>query len=209
MKSMYSWPSSSMRVEPVPRAIASPAMRAKDWLPGATYRRSWATMRCDRGPTSRIIGAGAARPAHSVGGVPWVRRGPVLLSPSPRRSVQEPERQVGGDARCRLVAVEREARPGVHVQQDGVARGRDDHVAAVDLEPERRGRAAHEARQAPLVERMASQALLLVIEPAEPRRRAVRATADADAVKLDEIALHVRLEDRTRDGPSREQGERL
>src|SRR2546422_9724777 len=161
MKSMYSLPSSSMRVEPVPRAIASPAMRAKDWLPGATCSRSWATMRCDRGPTSRrsVMVAGAARPEDSVGGLrqgaTWLRpshhspfqrggrpedsvgglrQGATWLRPSwhysfhCRPGVQEPERQVGRDARRRLVAVEREARPGVHVQQHGRARGRDDRV---------------------------------------------------------------------------------
>src|SRR2546422_9676724 len=214
MKSMYSLPSSSMRVEPVPRAIASPAMRAKDWLPGATCRRSWATMRCDRGPTSRrsVMVAGAARPEDSVGGLrhgaTWLRpshpppcqrggRAPgrlrgwpetrcdlapslMALFISQQAGVQEAERQVGGDALRRLVAVEREARPGVHVQQHGRARRRNDHVPAVHLEAERHRRAAHEAREAPLVERMAGQALVLVVEPAEPRRRAVPAPG-ADA----------------------------
>src|SRR3989449_6192681 len=99
MKSMYSLPSSSMRVEPVPRAIASPAMRAKDWLPGATCRRSWATMRCDRGPTSRrsVMVAGAARPEDSAGGL---RHGATWLRPSHhspfQRGAARPEDSVGG-----------------------------------------------------------------------------------------------------------------
>src|SRR5205807_2607594 len=80
----------------------------------------------------------------------------------------------------------------------GRARRRNDHVPAVHLEAERHRRAAHKAREAPLVERMAGQALVLVVEPAEPRRRVVR-PAGADAVELHEVAVHVRLEDRAAD----------
>src|SRR5712691_5943811 len=159
-------------------------------------------MCCERGPTSRrsVMVAGSASPACSVGGLfqePWASSRPA----------KEAERQVGGDALRRLVAVEREARPGVHVQQHGRARRRDDHVPAVHLEAERHRRAAHEAREAPLVERMAGQALVLVVEPAEPRRP-VR-PAGADAIELHEVAVHVRLEDRAGDPAGREPLERL
>src|SRR6266581_3047527 len=155
-----------------------------------------------------------AREPGRLRGWPETRCEPALFLmarsiPSPSSgAVQEAERQVGGDALRRLVAVEREARPGVHVQQHGRARRRDDHVPAVHLEAERHRRAAHEAREAPLVERMAGQALVLVVEPAEPRRRVVR-PAGADAVELHEVAVHVRLEDRAGDPARREPLERL
>src|SRR5437867_10411240 len=55
MKSMYSLPSSSTSVQPSPRAIATPAVRANDCSPGAMWRRSWATISRERGPTSRQI----------------------------------------------------------------------------------------------------------------------------------------------------------
>src|SRR5207249_4610638 len=172
MKSMYSLPASSMRVEPVPRATPSPAMRATDWLTGATCRRSWATMRCDRGPTSRRsdMVAGAARPEDSVGGL---RQGATWLRPSHhspfQRGAARPEDSVGG-----LRQGATWLRPSHHYP----------------------------------FQRVAGQALLLVIEPAKPRRRAVRASADADTVELDEIAPHVRLEDRARDPPRGEARER-
>src|SRR5213596_2999733 len=213
MKSMYSLPSSSMRVEPVPRAIASSAMRAKDWLPGATCRRSWATMRCDRGPTSRrsVMVAGAARPEDSVGGL---RQGATWLRPSHhspfQRGAARPEHSVGG-----LRQGATWLRPSWHYSfhsrpgsRNRSARWVAMRAAPVHLKAERRGRAAHEAREARLVERVAAQALLLVIEPAKPRRRAVRASADADTVELDEIAPHVRLEDRARYPPRGEARER-
>ena len=47
-----------------------------------------------------------------------------------------------------LVAVEREARPRVHVEQHQLAGRRRDRVTAVHLEAERGGRAAHEPARA-------------------------------------------------------------
>src|SRR5439155_50110 len=130
--------------------------------------RGWTETGCGPAPslTALTISARVRAPGR-LRGWPETRcdLAPSLMAPfiSQKAGVQEPKRQVGRDARRRLVAVERETRPGVHVQQHGRARGRDDRVPPVHLQAERRGRAAHEAREARLVERVAGQALLLVI----------------------------------------------
>src|SRR5262249_60343883 len=43
-------------------------------------------------------------------------------------------------------------------------------------------------------ERLAGELLVLVLEPPDPRRLAVRPAAGADAVELDQVALDVRLQ---------------
>ena len=40
-------------MEPLPRAMASPAYWANDWSPGAMWRFSRSTISRERGPTSR------------------------------------------------------------------------------------------------------------------------------------------------------------
>src|SRR5262249_35354605 len=99
----------------------------------------------------------------------------------------------------RLVAVEREAGPGVQIEQHDLPLRRHDHVASIDLETERACGAAYQSGKPSRVERVSRDALSLVVEPPEPRRLAVGSATRADAVELDEVALYVWLKDRARD----------
>src|SRR5919204_2574519 len=98
-----------------------------------------------------------------------------------------------GDAGRGLLSIECETGPRVDVEHDDLV-ARDDRVAAVDFEPERRGGFARQTTEPRGVEGMPGEFLLLVIEPAEPRRSPVHRAA-ADAVELHEIARHVALND--------------
>src|SRR5258708_2860841 len=129
--------------------------------------------------------------------VPERRPSAIAVRPHAVRSTlasRESKRQVRRDRGRGLVAIEREARPGVDVQEHQLAGRRRDGVAAVHFEAERRGRAADEPRELTLVERVTGELLVLVIEPAEPGRLAMRPAAGADPVELDQVALDVRLE---------------
>src|SRR5262249_8232962 len=105
--------------------------------------------------------------------------------------------EIGSDGGGRLRAEEREARPRVQVDEHELTRGRDDAVASVDLEAEGGGGPAHEPRQRALIEGELPQALLLVVEPPEPRRLAVE-PAPAYPIELYEVAVHVWLYHRAR-----------
>src|SRR5438094_2421115 len=135
-------------------------------------------------------------------GVPERRSFASAVQPRAVRSPpgsREAKRQVRRDGGGGLVAVEREARPRVDVQKHQVARRGRDRVTAVHFEAERGGGAADEPRERALVHRVAGQLLVLVIEPAEPGRLAMRAAAGADPVELDQITRDVRLQHGARD----------
>src|SRR5438132_407673 len=137
------------------------------------------------------VAAWASRSAASTASAPpeniWIRVSPSGVTDETR------------SRNLARVSVEREARPRVDVQRHQVARRGRDRVTAVHFEAERGGGAADEPRERALVHRVAGQLLVLVIEPAEPGRLAMRAAAGADPVELDQITRDVRLQHGARD----------
>ena len=122
---------------------------------------------------------------------PTSRRSLTTAPPAPANAALE----VLGDAPARLLAVEGEARPRVEVEQHGARRPGGDGVAAVDLQPQRRGRlGAPRGRAGPdrAGTRAASDSCGRRTGTTPACRRAPRVAADP--VELHEVALHVRLQ---------------
>src|SRR5256884_7457094 len=114
MKSMYVLPSTSVSVQPWPRAMPAPSRARRI---AARARRDAARARRSGASAVRLRGDGRSS-----------------------RHRREPPGEVVGDARRRLLAIEREARPGVEIEEHDRAGRRDDGVATIDLEAQRGGR---------------------------------------------------------------------
>src|SRR5258708_6016731 len=152
------------------------------------------------------VAALARRRAASTASAPpeksWIR-----VSPSGVRLAScEGKRgdNAAGDASARLLEKGGKAGPRVAVEKPDPAGARHDGVSTVHVEPEGERGPPHRAGELGGIERVADHALLLVVEPAEPRGRPIGSRAGADPVELDEVALDVRLDDGLSDTAGRQ-----
>ena len=123
---------------------------------------------------------------------------PVIVSaPAAARTRENRAARRAAILRGRDRAEEREARPRVQVDDGDAAVRRDDRVAAVDLQAERRRGAARRERPArPGRTEWLREVLVAVVEPLEPGRTVVVLRQSRHAVELDEVAGDVVLHDR-------------